>query len=634
MDNQYRIVGTAGHIDHGKSALVRALTGTDPDRLQEERERGITIDLGFAHLQLEGGPRVGFIDVPGHERFVKNMLAGIGGIDAVLLVVAADESVMPQTREHLAICELLGVDSGVAAITKCDLVDDEIAELVELEVRDLLAGSRLAAAPIVRTSAETGGGLDDLRAQLASALGDSAARPQHPLVRLPIDRVFTVHGFGTVVTGTLLSGRIGAGDKLALLPQGTRVTVRGVQVYGETVQTAAAGQRTAVNLQGVETSAAVRGDLLVTPGSLAATYMIDARLDLLPEHDLEQLQRVRFHHGAIETLCRVAILGADAIPPGGSGLVQLRLETPYACAPGDRFVVRRYSPMLTIGGGTVLDNLPGKHRRSDTTATTLLVELEDATLEDRVATLAAAAATHAVDEEHLRQRTFATAADLGKAASSLAGAGRLLVAQEAPLVAIDTAAVGPLEEIIIEAVRRQNEDHPLEAGLPKSAVTAALPRDLPEIIVDVIVDRLLAAGRLGGGSAALSLPDHDVTLDDSQSRIRTALLDAYEKAGWAPPSIDEAFTQLDVGEHEGEAVFRLMLRQGDLVRLRDDLVFSAARLEALVDEMARRYSPGELFGVADFKDWTGVSRKHAIPLLEFLDQRRITRRQGDQRVRV
>ena len=397
MENDYRIVGTAGHIDHGKSALVRALTGTDPDRLQEERERGITIDLGFAHLELEDGTRVGFIDVPGHERFVKNMLAGIGGIDAVLLVVAADESIMPQTREHLAICELLGVSSGVVAITKCDLVDDEIAELVELEIRDLLAGSRLATAPIVRTSAETGAGLAALRGALADTLNASGVRPSHDLVRMPIDRIFTVHGFGTVVTGTLLSGRIGTGDRLELLPQATVVTVRGLQVYGEPVESATAGQRTAVNLQGVDTSAATRGDLLVTPGALAPTYMIDARLDMLPEHGLEQLQRVRFHHGAIETLCRVAILETDEIRAGASGLVQLRLETPYACAPGDRFVVRRYSPMLTIGGGTVLDNLPAKHRHGESAAIELLTRLEGPALEDRVAALAGAAGTRGVD---------------------------------------------------------------------------------------------------------------------------------------------------------------------------------------------------------------------------------------------
>ena len=634
MDKNYHIVGTAGHIDHGKSALIRALTGTDPDRLQEEQERGITIDIGFAHLELDGGTRVGFIDVPGHERFIKNMLAGIGGIDSVLLVVAADESIMPQTREHLAICELLGVNSGIVAITKCDLVDNEIAELVELEVRDLLTTSQLANAPIVRTSVKSGNGLAELRDQLAEMLGTFSPRPQHELIRMPIDRVFTVHGFGTVVTGTLLSGRINTGDKLELLPQSTAVTVRGLQVYGEPVESAMAGQRTAVNLQGLDTSAAARGDLLVTPNSLSATYMLDARLDMLSEHSLEQLQRVRFHHGATEILCRVNVLEVEEIRAGGSELVQLRLETPYACAPGDRFVIRRYSPMLTIGGGTVLDNLPSKHRAGESKTVGLLRRLEGGALKERVALLTAASGSRGADEGHLRHRTFASATHLRSVANSLADAGRLVIAQQTPLIVLDSEVVNNLEEMIIEAVRRQHTDHPLMPGLPKSAVAATLPRHLPEVILDVLLDRLSTAQRLGGSSNALALPEHNVILSEPQERIRTALLTIYEEAGWSPPSISNAWKQLGVTQADGEEVFQLLLRQGKLVRLREDLIFSAARLRVLVDKVRTRYAPGVLFGVADFKSWTALSRKHAIPLLEYLDQQRVTRRQGDQRIRV
>ena len=634
MDKNYHIVGTAGHIDHGKSALIRALTGTDPDRLQEEQERGITIDIGFAHLELDGGTRVGFIDVPGHERFIKNMLAGIGGIDSVLLVVAADESIMPQTREHLAICELLGVNSGIVAITKCDLVDNEIAELVELEVRDLLTTSQLANAPIVRTSVESGNGLTELRDQLAETLGTFSPRPQHELIRMPIDRVFTVHGFGTVVTGTLLSGRINTGDKLELLPQSTAVTVRGLQVYGEPVESAMAGQRTAVNLQGLDTSAAARGDLLVTPNSLSATYMLNARLDMLSEHSLEQLQRVRFHHGATEILCRVNVLEVEEIRARGSELVQLRLETPYACAPGDRFVIRRYSPMLTIGGGTVLDNLPSKHRAGESKTVGLLRRLEGGALKERVALLTAASGSRGADEGHLRHRTFASATHLRSVANSLADAGRLVIAQQTPLIVLDSEVVNNLEEMIIEAVRRQHTDHPLMPGLPKSAVAATLPRHLPEVILDVLLDRLSTAQRLGGSSNALALPEHNVILSEPQERIRTALLTIYEEAGWSPPSISNAWKQLGVTQADGEEVFQLLLRQGKLVRLREDLIFSAARLRVLVDKVRTRYAPGVLFGVADFKSWTALSRKHAIPLLEYLDQQRVTRRQGDQRIRV
>jgi len=634
LHHEFKIVGTAGHIDHGKSALVRALTGTDPDRLQEERERGITIDLGFAHLELDDGTRIGFVDVPGHERFVKNMLAGIGGIDAVLLVVAADESIMPQTREHLAICELLGVDSGVVAVTKCDVVDDEIAELVELEVRDLLADSLLAEAPIVRTSATTGAGLDGLRAALSAVLAAAATRSESGLVRLPIDRVFTMRGFGTVVTGTLLSGRIATGDRLELLPDGTAVNVRGVQVYGEKVDAAEPGQRTAVNLQGIDVSAVARGNLLVTPGCLAPTYMIDARLHMLPEHDLVHLQRVRFHHGAAEILCRVALLEGEPIQAGGSGLVQLRLETPYACAPGDRFVARRYSPMLTIGGGIVLDTAPPKHRPSDDDTLALLAALESGASEDRLAALVATAGATGATEEHLRRRMFIGVEELATMAASLAAQGRLLVAQQRPLVLIDSGRAEALESALLTAMRAYHAAHPLAPTAPKSVLAAALPRRLPEVALDAMLDDLAQRGEIRGGPDGAALAGHEVVLSPEQRRLRDGLLALYETAGWSPPAINEAWKQLGTAPDDGEQIFHLLVRQGELVRLRDDLVFRATRLAALVDELRSRYAAGDSFSVADFKEWTGVSRKHAIPLLEYLDQHRVTRRAGDQRVRV
>jgi len=339
----YRIVGTAGHIDHGKSALVQALTGTDPDRLQEEKERGITIDLGFADSRF-GGFHIGFVDVPGHERFVKNMLAGVGGIDAVILVVAADESVMPQTREHLAICELLGVRGGVVALTKCDLVDAELAELAELEVSELLEGTSLQDAPIVRTSTTNGTGLDELRDALAVVLREQAARATTAAMRLPIDRVFTIRGFGTVITGTLLAGEIETGDKLDLLPGDLAVTVRGLQVHGAPAERATAGQRVALNLHGVQTDELARGMVLARPGELEAAHILDVRLDTLPGFAVKHLQRVRFHHGAAELLARVALMTGDEVPPGESAYCQLRLEARYPAVPGDRVVLRRYSP--------------------------------------------------------------------------------------------------------------------------------------------------------------------------------------------------------------------------------------------------------------------------------------------------
>jgi len=634
LHDDYKIVGTAGHIDHGKSALVRALTGTDPDRLQEERERGITIDLGFAHMELGDEIRIGFIDVPGHERFIKNMLAGIGGIDAVLLVVAADESIMPQTREHMAICELLGVASGVVAITKCDLVDAELAELVELEVRELLAGTPLADAPVVRTSAQTGAGLDELCTALSSTLAKAAERPHSSIVRLPIDRVFTMRGFGTVVTGTLLSGHVSAGDKLQLLPSGTAVNVRGVQVYGDKVDAATPGQRTAVNLQGIDVDAVARGDLLVTPGSLTPTYMIDARLHMLPEHGLDQQQRLRFHHGAAEILCRVAVLDGECIEPGTAGLVQLRLESPYAAVPGDRFVVRRYSPMLTIGGGVVVDTAPVKHRPGDATALALLSSLEDGTEGERLAALVASAGDAGAAEDELRRRLFATADEIAALAAGLAADGRLRIAQERPLVLIDEARAAALSATLLATMRDFHAGYPLQPAVPKNALTAALPRRVPEVVLDALVRHLVAGGEVTERSAGVSLATHQVELSAEQQRIRASLMSVFDDAGWAPPSIEDALAGLGAAPADGEQVFRLLLREGALVRLRDDLVYGAERLEALVSELRSRYAAGDSFSVPEFKEWTALSRKHAIPLLEYLDQHRITRREGDKRVRV
>ncbi len=634
LSEAFNIVGTAGHIDHGKSALVRSLTGTDPDRLQEEQERGITIDLGFAHLDLGDAVRVGFIDVPGHERFVKNMLAGIGGIDAVLLVVAADESIMPQTREHLAICELLGVRSGVVAITKCDLVDAEITDLVELEVRDLLADSALADAPIVKTSAEDGRGLDTLRDRLAEVLNEVTAHTDTGNVRLPVDRVFTVRGFGTVVTGTLLSGSIGPGDELELLPAGTTVSVRGTQVYDEPVDRAIAGQRTAINLQGIEVDRVQRGYQLISHDSMSTTYMLDVRLNLLPGHELKQQQRVRFHHGAAEILCRVAVLDADAVGEGGSALVQLRLESPYACYPGDRFVIRRYSPMLTIGGGTVIDNLPAKHRPHDAHLLEHLTILETGSADERLATIVRRAGTDGIGAAELLQRWKPAGPDIAEVAARLAAADELVVTRGDPLHLIDAARFEELRGAILGAIDAFHRNHPLQPAMAKRELVAALPRGLPNLVFDSVIEHLRDQGALRSEADGFALDSHGITLTAAQERLRDALLELYEGAAWAPPSLREAAQQLGSSASEVESVFHLLLRDGGLVRLRDDLVLHAMRLDELITQLQTRHAAGDEFSVGDFKNWTGVSRKHAIPLLEYLDQRRITRRVGNKRVRV
>ena len=629
---QYCLVGTAGHIDHGKSALVRELTGIDPDRLQEEKDRGITIDLGFAHMSIGDGLHVGFVDVPGHERFVKNMLAGIGGIDAVLLVVAADESIMPQTREHFAICKLLGIRDGMVAITKCDLVDEEIADLVELEVRELLADSPLSDAAIVRTSVETGLGMEDVQSELSALLARAPARPAEGLLRLPVDRVFTVRGFGTVVTGTLSSGTARVGDDIEILPSGLRSTVRGLQVHASGVETARAGQRTAVNLQGIDVSSVARGDLLVSPGTMQTSHLIDARLQLLDDFGpVVQHQRLRFHHGAAEVLARVVILEGDEIPPGCSAMVQLRLEKSYAAAPGDRFIVRQYSPMVTIGGGVVIDALPRKHRRSDDETVAHLRALQVAGPAEQLVAWVAAAGPRGMSGDELRAKLVLPASRVEHLATDAIAAESVVQARGKPLLLIAPDHFSNLGSRLLDALAGYHERNPLRRGMPMREARSELAASTRDDIINALVDALQRDGKAKVSGDHLSLAGHEVLLSPEQAAVREIMLRAFSTAGLTPPTPDEASSSSGAPPAEAESMLYHLVREGELVRVRDDLIFHAAALEELVKLLRERRAAGERFSVPEFKEWTGTSRKHAIPLLEYLDQRRITRRVGDSR---
>lgn len=628
MSSSYRIVGTAGHIDHGKSALVRALTGIDPDRLQEEKDRGITIDLGFADATI-GDLQIGFIDVPGHERFVKNMLAGVGGIDAVLMVVAGDESIMPQTREHFAIARLLGIRAGVVAITKCDLADPETLELVEMEVEELLAGSPLATSPIVHTSIVDDRGLDSLRARLREVLAGVPARAVSGMVRLPVDRVFSVRGFGTVVTGTLLGGEVHVGDRLEVVPGGKVVTVRGVQVHGTTASGARAGQRAALNLQGIAVEELHRGLVLTAPASLPAVAMLDARIEVLAGAGLEHLQRVRVHHGAAEILGRVALLDAEALAGGASGLVQIRLERPYPAIPGDRFIVRRYSPVTTIGGGTVIDTASRRHRRGSTAANRLR-RLEAADAPGRLALLVAEAGMRGVEAQALSRRLGIPPLALQELLATAEMAGTVLVVGTPPL-AMRPADMTRLEESIESAVAAYHERWPLRPAMPKEELRQGLVPQPTPAVLDAAAMRLTAGERLRPEADGYALGRHVARLRTEDVALSRDLLDRYERAALAPPAADEI---LGAGDESRREVYHYLLRSGELVRVRDDQVLHHETLAKLIDAMTSRFARGEQFSVGEFKDWAGITRRHAIPLLEYLDSRRITRRVGDLRERL
>ena len=627
----YRIVGTAGHIDHGKSTLVQALTGVDPDRLQEEKERGITIDLGFADAHI-GDLHVGFVDVPGHERFVKNMLAGVGGIDAVLMVVAADESIMPQTREHFAICSLLGIDAGVVALSKCDLVDNEMAELVSLEVEDLLAGTPLEGAPIVRTSAASGAGMDTLRVELERVLTSTATRPVESILRLPIDRIFTMKGFGTVATGTLLTGSISVGDQVEALPSGRTMTVRGLQVHGFDQDRALAGQRAALNLQGIQVEELARGMVLAEPGTLQSSYMIDARLHVLESFEIKHLQRLRFHHGAAEVLVRAALLETDRIR-GNAGYVQLRLESPYPAAPGDRFIVRRYSPVVTIGGGVVLDTAAPKRRRNQATVKAMR-QLDGADDATRLTVWVDEAGEAGLERGALRRRLACTDEAFSSIIAGPVDSSLVVeIAGQEPRL-VPRAAIERLCARTLESLDAYHERYPLRPGLPKQDLRSTLTTSIPETVFEAALTELLSQGAIYAAGDGFALSGHQVSVDDTDRVVLGELMRRFSAQGVAANSPSEILATVPGDAESVHELFHHLVRTGCLVRIREGLVVDPEALKTLITDLQERLSAGARFSVADFKGWTGLTRKHSIPLLEYLDSAHITRRIGDERERV
>ena len=641
------VVGTAGHIDHGKSALVRALTGTDPDRLKEEKARGITIDLGFAH-QAIAGINFSFVDAPGHERFVKNMLAGAGGIDLVVLVVAADESVMPQTREHFDICRLLRVPAGLIALTKSDLADPETLELARLEIRELVAGSFLEGAPIVPVSARTGEGLDAFRTALVEVSRQARRRRVDGVTRLPIDRVFSMRGFGTVVTGTLVSGRIAVDDELILAPAAgeRRVKVRGVQVHGARQDAAVAGQRAAVNLGGVEVEEVARGQHLVTPDAFEDTRMADALVDILPDaKPLKHGARVRFHQGTTEVLGRVALVGPldatggiPAAQPGTRRFVRLRLETPVVVARGDRYVLRAYSPPVTIGGGLILDPRPPRTAIRSEAALTRCVALSfDPDANDRTAVemrvtgmLIEDAGVGGLSRRALVTRVGIDPGEIDARVEALVSARRAVAAGDTVVAA---AVFERLQQALVVSLTAHHRTQPLSGGVPREELREQLfGRGDAAVFERALADLVAAVTVVARERVALA--GHRVELSPEEERARAALERAYLDGGLTPPDASSIAAALGVAAPVADRMLKLLQRQKVLVPL-DALLFHDEALKKMKAEVAglkaSAGAPARL-DVATFKGRFGVSRKFAIPLLEYLDRERITRRMGDARV--
>ena len=625
------IVGTAGHIDHGKTALVKALTGIDADRLEEEKRRGITIDIGFAHLELPlpGGEilRLGFVDVPGHERFVRNMLAGVGGIDLVLLVIAADESIKPQTREHFDICRLLSVRRGIAVLTKSDLVDRETLGVVRLEVEEFLRNSFLdpAHSSIVAVSSLTGAGLDDLKQALIKTAAEVSARDSSALARLPIDRVFTMKGFGVVVTGTLVAGKIRKEDELEVFPEGARVRVRGIQVHGQTAEQAVAGQRTALNLAGVTTQELSRGMVLAPPSTFRSTFRLAVSLTLLPSaKPLKDRARVHLHIYTFETIATVVLFGQKQISPGETARAELRLADPTLLLPGDRFIVRQFSPVVTIGGGVVLDASPISRMPGLEAFLQILAGGDAASiLQARIArrnhegmTLSQLVAETGWSGEQIEVQ-LTEPVEQGKV--------RRVGDRFVPAPALEA-----LKLFMTSTVATFHNKNPLVAGISKEEL-----RDQVQASSEVFataMEMLVREKKLAAGREIVHLPGRGVVMKDEEAESQKIIERAFASAGLQVPALKDVLGGLKVDKARAQKIVTLLLRDKVLVKISEDLVFHRDALLDLRKRISSEKARSPRIDVARFKDLAGVSRKYAIPLLEYLDREHVTRRVGDERV--
>jgi selenocysteine-specific elongation factor len=643
------IVGTAGHIDHGKTALVKALTGIDADRLQEEKRRGITIDLGFAHMDVVGAAderiQVAFVDVPGHERFVRNMLAGVGGIDMVLLVIAADESIKPQTREHFDILQLLGVQRGITVLTKADTVDAETLEVVRLEVEEFLRGTFLegSKAPIVAVSSLTGSGLEELKKAIVAIATEVRSRDPRGLARLPIDRVFTMKGFGTVVTGTLISGTIRRDDELEILPGGRRVRVRGVQVHGQSADRAIAGQRTALNLAGASTDDLSRGMTLAPPDTLVATRSIDVKLSLLPSapHALRSRARVHFHCYSSESIAEVELYGAKKLEHSSAAFARLALAEPRLLLPGDRFIIRQFSPVVTIGGGVVVDSAPllkpKEIRKLEKQAGTTLLEVTLAPLADfgkRGAILVNRVTRRGHGGLTISQAVAETGwpvKEVSSYASEFSEQGLLIRVQDRLFVHFELKLA---QESLLDAVSDFHKRDPLRPGMPKGELQEDMSRalNMASELFEAAISNLARDKKVEVVGEVIRLPGHGIVMKDEEAESKKKIEGAFATAGLKVPALPEVLAGLKIDKTRAQKIVTLLLRDKVLVKVSDDLVFHRSALEQLRQQVAMQKVKSQSMDVALFKEMTGVTRKYAIPLLEYLDRERVTKRIGDSRV--
>lgn len=629
---KYIILGTAGHIDHGKSSLVKALTGIDPDRLKEEKERGITLDLGFASLDLPGGNRLGIVDVPGHEGLIKNMLAGVGGIDIVMLVIAADEGIMPQTREHLAICDLLHVKKGIIALTKTDMADKDWLALVTDEVRDFVKGTFLEKSPIVPVSSKTQENLPALVQELAKLSNEVSPKSSNGILRLPIDRVFTMKGFGTVITGTLLSGTISVEQEVDILPNGIKTRVRGIQSHNKAVQRAVAGQRTAVNLQGVEKDQLSRGDTIVSAGFFSTTKTLDAKLDLLKQapRGLKTGSRIRFYNTTQEAIGRLTILGSNELTPGEEAFVQIRLEQPVIVQHGDRYILRFYSPMETLGGGVVLNPHTRRHKQAamKESLQTLGV-LEKGPIGEKLALLISGKGLAGMEESAIIGDMAADKQEIQTALAALVQKKMILRVDN---LYVHTSHVEELEKKALDLVKQYHKDNPLKPGLDKEELKGVLRMRLSPKVLNAALDGLVKKKQLETEGSKLRVPGFKAAGGKVQDEVKNRIVEAIRKGGSQPPVREEFPALFGISDKDARDLLKLLADEGRTVRINDSLHLDRDVLEKIRGDLKNHLAEKKEITMAEFRDLARTSRKFAVPLMEFFDSQKLTQRVGDKRV--
>ena len=626
------IIGMAGHVDHGKTELVKALTGVDTDRLAEEKKRGITIDLGFARLDFPDGSCASIVDVPGHERFIKNMLAGAGGVDLAMLVVAADEGFMPQTVEHLDILQLLGVKGGLIVLTKTDLVDEDWLNMLEEDVKSRVKGTFLEDKPILRTSVRTGEGVEALREALHELTLHAEEKSARTPFRLPIDRVFSVDGFGTIVTGTLIDGHIAVGDEAQLMPLGNKCRVRNLQVHGRDVSAVYAGQRAAVNLAGIKKESISRGDVLCRPDSMEPTLMLDVRLQNLPDSKriIESGSRLHLYHGAAVRLAKAVLLERDELRPGESCLAQLRLTEPMAVKQEDRFVIRFYSPVETIGGGTVLDPRPLRHKRHDPVVLDSLILREQGSGSQRLLQAAEEFGVSLPDSSQLAERS---GLDTGTAVSLLAdllNQGKL--AEPLPGRYAAASALDALWDRCRELLSAYHQKHPLHAGMPAAELRQKLFRQITPAEGDALLEVFRAEGRMKRAENHWALAEFSIRLTKRQTALRDALLERFLRGGPEPDTVEAVLDSIPPERREeARQVLESLLTGGELVRLSPELCWHREVFQKGLDILRTLCADHGAVTLAEVRDAFDTTRKYALLFLEACDRRQITVREGDCR---